>query len=154
VRTLGRSNNFQFLVMPSFANLRPWFYPLKCEALALALYCLALALALTLLLTSLPITDCEILVASCQQQLRVSAAVSNLWTVLAYSCKRTASSVLCCWLLSWATRYTSSDYTQIAVDAVDGRRFLWGRLSSECECSVAAVSRAVDMLIAGCKRSS
>ena len=30
--------------MPSFANLRPWFYLLKCEALALALFWLALAL--------------------------------------------------------------------------------------------------------------
>ena len=37
--------------MPSFANIRPWFYPLKCEALALAL-----ALTLLALLTSLVIS--------------------------------------------------------------------------------------------------
>ena len=46
---LGRSNNFQVLLklgfMLSFANLRPWFYPLKCEALALKTSGLGLVLA-------------------------------------------------------------------------------------------------------------
>ena len=34
--------------MPSFANLRPWFYPLKCEALALAMKTSGLGLGLVL----------------------------------------------------------------------------------------------------------
>ena len=39
--------------MPSFANLRPWFYPLKCEALALALKTSGLGLGLGLVLAGL-----------------------------------------------------------------------------------------------------